>query len=91
MRRPAALADLIALVAHIAHVDPEAAQALKAEIEFKVAKLPNYPKLYKASPRVKGMRELVVRSNYVVLYRETPELVEVAGVFHARRQLPPLK
>lgn len=89
--RPQARADLLEIVAYIADDNPDAAQELKDEIEAKAAKLPDHPKLYKASTRVKGMRELVARSNYVVLYRETPEMVEVVNVLHARRQWPPLK
>ena len=53
--------------------------------------MPDHPKLYKPSLRVKGMRELVARSNYIVLYRETPTLVEVVNVFHARQQWPTRK
>lgn len=89
--RPQASSDLLELVADIAEDNPDAAQELKDEIEAKAAKLPNHPKLYKASPRVKGMREMVVRSNYIVIYRETLELVEIVNVIHARRQWPPLK
>jgi len=80
--------DLVRLVEYIADDNPDAAQALKDEIESKAAQLPDHPKLYKPSPRVKGMRELVVRSNYIVLYRETERLVEVVNVFHARQQWP---
>lgn len=58
------------------------------EIGEKAPNLPDPPKRYKPSPRVKGMRELVAMSNYIVLYRETPSLVEVVNVFHARRQWP---
>lgn len=86
--RQQALDELIEIVAYIAEDNPDAAQELKDEIEEKAAKLPDHPKLYKPSPRVKGMRELVVRSNYIVLYRETKTLVEVVNVFHARRQWP---
>jgi len=89
--RPAALADLIGIVAYIAEDNPDAAQKLKDEIEAKAAELPNHPKLYKASQRVRGTRELVIGKNYLVLYRETPNLLEVVRVLHARRQLPPLK
>lgn len=89
--RQQAIDDLVEIVEYIADDNPDAAQELKDEIEDKVAKLPDHPKLYKPSPRVKGMRELVARSNYIVLYRESPELVEVVNVFHARRQWPPLK
>jgi toxin ParE1/3/4 len=86
--RQQAIDDLVEIVEYIAEDNPDAAQALKDEIEEKTAKLPDHPKLYKPSPRVKGMRELVARSNYIVLYRETPALVEVVNVFHARRQWP---
>lgn len=89
--RPQARADLLEIVAYIADDNPDAAQELKDEIEAKVAKLTDHPKLYKPSTRVKGMRELVARSNYIVLYRETPQRVEVVTVLHARREWPPLK
>ena len=89
--RPEAEIDLIELVDFISDDDPDAAQELKDEIEAKAAKLPDHPKLYKASLRVKGMRELIVRSNYIVLYRETPDLVEIVNIVHARRQFPQLK
>jgi plasmid stabilization system protein ParE len=34
------------------------------------------------------MRELIVSSNYIVFYRETPLLVEIVNVVHASRQWP---
>lgn len=89
--RQQAIDDLIEIVEYIAEDNPDAAQQLKDEIEEKAAKLPNHPKLYKPSLRVKGMRELVARSNYIVLYRETQALVEVVNVFHARKQWPTRK
>ena len=76
------------IVAYIADDNPNAAQALKVEVETKVNDLPDHPKLYKPSLRVPGLRELVVRSNYIVLYRESPELVEIVNLIHARRQWP---
>ena len=76
------------IVAYIADDNPNAAQALKDEVEAKVNDLPDHPKLYKPSLRVPGLRELVVRSNYIVLYRESPELVEIVNLIHARRQWP---
>jgi addiction module RelE/StbE family toxin len=80
--------DLAGLVEYIADDNPDAAQELKDEIESKVAQLPEHPKLYKPSLRVKGMREMVIRSNYIVFYRETAQLVEVVNVLHARQQWP---
>lgn len=89
--RPQARADLLEIVSYIADDNHDAAQVLKDEIEDKAAKLPDHPKLYKASLRVIGMRELVVRTNYILFYRETPTVVEVVNVVHARKQWPPLK
>jgi len=89
--RPRARINLSALIINIAEDNPDAAQELKDEIETKTAKLPNHPKLYKISPRIKGLRELVVRANYIVFYRETPNLIEVVNVVHARRQWPSIK
>lgn len=87
--RPQASADLLEIVAYIADDNPDAAQELKDEIEAKADKLPDDPRLYKPSVRVKGLRELIVQSNYIVLHRESPQLVEVVNVIHARRQWPP--
>ena len=87
--RPQASADLLEIVAYIADDNPDAAQELKDEIEAKADKLPDHPRLYKPSVRVNGLRELIVRTNYIVFYRESPELVEVVNVIHARRQWPP--
>ena len=87
--RPQASADLLEIVAYIADDNPDAAQALKDEIAAKTDKLPEHPKLYKLSVRISGLRELIVRSNYIVLYRELPALVEIVNVIHARRQWPP--
>jgi addiction module RelE/StbE family toxin len=86
--RQQAIDDLVEIVEYIAEDNPDAAQALKDEIEEKAAKLPDHPKPYRPSPRVKGMRELVAMDNYIVLYRETLALVEVVNMFHARRQWP---
>lgn len=78
------------ILAEIADENPDAAQLLMDEIEAKVGALPDHPRLYKLSPRVKGQREMVIRPNYVLFYRETPELVEIVNVVHARRQWPPI-
>jgi toxin ParE1/3/4 len=89
--RPQARADLLEIVSYIADDNHDAAQVLKDEIEDKAAKLPDHLKLYKASLRVNGMRELIVRTNYILFYRETLTVVEVVNAVHARKQWPPLK
>jgi toxin ParE1/3/4 len=86
--RQTAHADLLAIVDYISDDNPDAAQRLKDDIEAKAAKLPGHPKLYRAG-RVPGTREMVVRSNYVVIYAEDARTVTILRVLHAAQQWPP--
>lgn len=85
--RALAVADLSAIVEHIAEDNPDAAQALKDEIEDKVARLPESPRLYRQG-RVEGTREMVVRPNYIVVYAEGPGRVVILRVLHAALRWP---
>lgn len=82
-----ASADLLEIVGYIAEDSPDAAQSLKKEIEAKANALVNHPKLYKPG-RMKGTREMVIRPNYVVIYRESSSEVTILRVLHAARQWP---
>ena len=86
--KPQARVDLVKIAAHIADDNPDAAQKLKDEIEAKASRLPEHPKLYKPG-RVKGTREMVIRPNYVVIYREAGDDVTILRVLHAAQQWPP--
>jgi toxin ParE1/3/4 len=86
--REAARADLLAIVDYISDNNPEAAQQLKDDIQVKVAKLLEHPKLYRPG-RVAGTREMVVRRNYVVIYTEDARAVLILRVLHGARQWPP--
>jgi toxin ParE1/3/4 len=86
--REAARDDLLAIVDYISDDNPEAAQQLKDDIEIKVAKLAEHPKLYRPG-RVAGTREMVVRRNYVVVYAEDVRAVSILRVLHAAQQWPP--
>lgn len=86
--RETARADLLAIVDYLSDDNPDAAQRLKDDIEAKASKLPEHPKLYRAG-RVPGTRELVVRSNYVVIYTEDADTVTVLRVLHGAQQWPP--
>ncbi|MCJ2026804.1 type II toxin-antitoxin system RelE/ParE family toxin [Methylobacterium sp. J-067] len=85
---PAARADLFAIVDYISDDNIEAAQRLKDEIETRAAALIERPKMYRAG-RVAGTREMVVRSNYVVVYAENERAVTILRVLHGARQWPP--
>lgn len=85
--RETARADLLAIVDYISDDNPDAAQQLKDDIEAKAAKLPEHPQLYRPG-RVNGTREMVVRSNYVVVYMEDSRAVSILRVLHAAQQWP---
>jgi len=72
---------------YISDDNPNAAQTLKDEIENKVANLAENPRLYKTG-RVSGTREMVVRPNYIVVYKEAAHVVSVLRILHAARQWP---
>lgn len=82
-----ALADRDAIMVHIAQDNPTAAIDLDLEFEAKAENARQRPKLYRAG-RVKGTREIVVRPNYVMVYRVAGDLVEVLRVLHAAQQWP---
>lgn len=86
--RLTARADLLAIVDYISDDNPEAAQRLKDDIEANTARLPEHPKLYREG-RVAGTREMVVRTNYVVIYAEDARAISILRVLHAARQWPP--
>ena len=82
-----AIADLLAIVDYISDDNPDAAQALKDEIEAKTSRLPDNPRLYRVG-RVDGTREMVVRPNYIVVYADNASAVTILRVLHSAQQWP---
>jgi toxin ParE1/3/4 len=82
-----ALADREAIMTFIAADNVTAAIELDMLFEEKAEIARERPTLYKAG-RVKGTRELVVRPNYVMVYRVLPDAVEFLRVLHAAQQWP---
>ena len=62
--------------------------SLKDEIETKVSRLRDNPRLYKVG-RVDGKREIVVPSNYLVVFAENAHTVTILRVLHAAQQWLP--
>ncbi len=85
----AARADLIAILDYISDDNPDAAQRLKDDLETKTGKLSEHPKLYRQG-RIEGTREMVVWSNFIVVYQEDAFSVRVLRVLHAAQQWPPM-
>ncbi|QRG06857.1 type II toxin-antitoxin system RelE/ParE family toxin [Xanthobacter dioxanivorans] len=87
--REDARADLLAIVDFISDDNPDASQRLKDDIEAKTSKLPEHPRLYRPG-RVDGTREMVVRSNYLIVYAENAHAISILRVLHAAQQWPPV-
>ncbi|WP_282297044.1 type II toxin-antitoxin system RelE/ParE family toxin [Stenotrophomonas sp. PS02289] len=84
----AARGDLLEIVSYIAEDNPDAAQWLMNDINSAAMRLQEFPKMHRAG-RVDGTREVVVRSNYIVVYAEDEATVRILRVLHAARQWPP--
>ena len=82
-----ALSDRDAIMAYIAQDNPTAAIELDLEFEAKAENARRRPTLYKPG-RMKSTREIVVRPNYVMVYRVAGDVVEVLRVLHAAQQWP---
>lgn len=84
-----ALADRDTIMDYIAQDNPTAAVELDDDFEAKAEQARQRPTLYRAG-RVKGTREIVVRPNYVMVYRIEDEggTVAVLRVLHAAQRWP---
>ena len=82
-----AIADLLAILDYISDDNPDAAQALKDEIEAKTSRLLEHPQMYRVG-RVDGTREMVVRPNYIVIYSDDPSSIVILRVLQAAQQWP---
>lgn len=82
-----ALADRDTIMDYIAQDNPAAAIELDDEFEAKAEQARQRPTLYKTG-RVRGTREIVVRPNYVLVYRIEDEgnTLVVLRVLHAAQQ-----
>jgi toxin ParE1/3/4 len=84
----AALRDLAAARAYIAHDNALAADDQIGRVLVAVTRLLRFPELGRPGRRG-GTRELVVnRTPYIVAYRVRPEAVEILRVLHARQRWP---
>jgi len=86
--RPRARSDLMTIVEFIADDSPDAALKLLDDIEEQALNLIHHPKAFRVG-RVPGTREMVVRSNYIVVYAEDEKVVSILRVLHAAQQWPP--
>jgi addiction module RelE/StbE family toxin len=80
--------DLLGIVDYISDDNPDAAQRVKDDIEMKANKLSEFSKIGRPG-RVEGTRELIVWSNYILVYQEDALTVRILRVLHAAQQWPP--
>lgn len=90
--RPMAEADREHIFDYIAEDNPRAALELDEEFQAKARMAAQNPRLYKPG-RVRGTHEIVVRPNYIMVYRteDGGGTLTVLRVLHAAQQWPPKK
>lgn len=74
------------IIDYIADHNLAAAIELTQAIEAATTALPENPHLYRFG-RVPGTREIVVRPNYLVIYRVTNQ-IDILAALHARQKYP---
>jgi addiction module RelE/StbE family toxin len=84
---PFALSDREAIFDRIALNNPLAAIELDDEFRDKAELARRNPDAYRAG-RLRGTRELIVRANYVMIYRVVANQLRILRVKHARQQWP---
>jgi addiction module RelE/StbE family toxin len=82
---PRAIEQLLSIIDHISEDNPSAAVELAQTIRTKADKLASYPNRYRVG-RISGTREMVVKPNYIVVYRVSSDAVTILRVKHARRK-----
>lgn len=82
-----ARADVLRIIDYISDDNPDAAQRVKDDIEMKAERLSEFPKIGRPG-RVEGTRELVIWSNYILVYHEEALRVRILRVLHAAQQWP---
>ena len=85
--RQMALEDRMRIMNHIAQENPAAAIELDETFGDKARRAAQNPALYKVG-RYPATREIVVRPNYVMIYRVVDNRVEIIRILHARQQWP---
>jgi toxin ParE1/3/4 len=88
--RKRAIKDRYAIVEYVAERNPGAALALDADFVAKAHIAVSGIIRHKAG-RVRGTHEMVVKANYVMVYRITKIQVSILRVLHARQQWPQSK
>lgn len=84
---PKAREQLYGYVRRIAADSPQAAIDLAREIRAKTDSLATYPLRCRVG-RVAGTREMIVRPNYIVVYRIAGDKILILRVRHARQKRP---
>jgi addiction module RelE/StbE family toxin len=82
--------DRHAIYSYIEAENPHAAFTLDNLISEKITYLINHPSIGRTG-RVNKTRELIVHSNYVLIYDIADNLIRILRVLHASQQWPKLK
>ncbi|OZA29455.1 MAG: hypothetical protein B7X91_01750 [Hydrogenophilales bacterium 17-64-11] len=80
-----ALADLQAILEHVARDNPQAARSLAAGFRQTAAHLTAHPFIGRRG-ELEGTRELMLHRNYLLTYRVSSEAVEILQIWHVAQK-----
>lgn len=83
-----ALSDLANIIDYLEQFSSTAGARLLEKVVTVTESLLQFPLAHR-SGRVKGTREIIVHSNYVVIYRVDHQHAEILRILHARQKYPP--
>ncbi|RHW16327.1 type II toxin-antitoxin system RelE/ParE family toxin [Sphingomonas gilva] len=75
------------IVGYIEALSPDGAKRITRLILDGLNRARNFPHIGRPG-RVAGTRELIVHPNYIVIYRITPDAIDVLRILHARQLYP---
>ena len=79
--------DLMSIVEYIAKDNLDAAQRVFNDIRNKTEHLRDFPQMGRVG-RITGTRELVVLGNYIIVYQQQQETIQILRVMHSAQQFP---
>lgn len=81
--RPKAEQDLQSIIEWIWKNNPSRAISFAEEIQLKAARLLSFPLGYRVG-QIPGTREMVLHSNYLLIYRVEDDTIEILRIKHVK-------
>ena len=79
--------DRIGIIKYISERDPDAAAWFNTRFSEAIKMLVCFPQSGRPG-RVQGTRELVIHTNYIIVYKLVDDAIAIVNILHASQQYP---